>query len=135
MKTTIEVTGAQIFRLREFETNRPYDKDCKLAGQTYSRVSYNGSVFVINSKDPFLADLKAGRVHTAFLIESQEESKNAEGEIVKTTKLAFDGYANNNQVIGMTKTESVLKAILSGNFKADAELTDADMEVFQEAAS
>lgn len=127
MAKTIEITGPQIFRLREFETNRPYSKDSALAGQTYSRVSYNGSVFTINSKDPFLADLKAGKVHTAFLLETDDTITDADGNTSTVTRLAFDGYASNAQMIGLTKTDAVLQSIMKGSFKAEAELSEEDI--------
>jgi hypothetical protein len=132
---SIELKGPQIFRLRVLESGRKYSADSKLKDDTYSRISYNGTVFTINDKDPFLGDLKNGKVHTAFLIESTEDSKDAEGNVTQTTRLALEGYVNNAQMIGLTKTESVLSSILSGNFKADAELTDEDLAVFEEAAS
>lgn len=121
---TIEITGPQIFRLRVIESGRPYSKDSALAGQTYSRLRYNGTVFTINDKDPFLADLKKGLVHTAYLLETEATIEDAEGNQVPVTRLEFDGYASNNQVIGLTKTEAVIQGILKGNFKAEIELTE-----------
>jgi hypothetical protein len=121
---TIEITGPQIFRLRVIESGRPYSKESALAGQTYSRLRYNGTVFTINDKDPFLKDLDAGKVHTAYLLETQATIEDAEGNQVPVTRLEFDGYASNNQVIGLTKTEAVIQSILKGSFKAEVELTE-----------
>ena len=127
MANAIEITGAQIFRLRVLESNRPYSQDSALKGQTYSRVTYNGTVFTINDKDPFLADLKAGRVHTAFLLETEESITDANGGTSVVTRLAFDGYASNAQMIGLTKTDAVLQSIMKGSFKAEAELSEEDI--------
>lgn len=121
---TIEITGAQIFRLRVLESGRPYSKDSKLAGETYSRISYNGTVFTLNDKDPFINDLKAGKVHTAFLLESQDTIEDEEGNSQPVTRFAFDGYANNAQMIGMTKTTALLDAITKGSFKPEVELSE-----------
>lgn len=132
MANAIEITGPQIFRLRVLESARPYAKDSALAGQTYSRVTYNGTVFTINDKDPFLADLKAGKVHTAFLLETKEEIEDAEGNTSVVTRLAFDGYASNAQMIGLTKTDAVLQSIMKGSFKPEAELSEADIEALEQ---
>ncbi len=132
MANAIEITGAQIFRLRVLESNRPYSQDSALKGQTYSRVTYNGTVFTINDKDPFLADLKAGKVHTAFLLETQDTIEDAEGNSTNVTRLAFDGYASNAQMIGLTKTDAVLQSIMKGSFKAEAELSEADIEALEQ---
>jgi len=127
MAKAIEITGPQIFRLRVLESARPYAKDSALAGQTYSRVTYNGTVFTINDKDPFLADLKTGKVHTAFLLENEDTITDADGNTSTVTRLAFDGYASNAQMIGLTKTDAVLQSIMKGSFKAEAELSEEDI--------
>jgi hypothetical protein len=132
MANAIEITGAQIFRLRVLESSRPYAKDSALAGQTYSRVTYNGTVFTINDKDPFLADLKNGKVHTAFLLETNDNITDADGNTSTVTRLAFDGYASNAQMIGMTNTEAVLQSIMKGSFKAEAELSEADLQALEQ---
>lgn len=132
MANAIEITGPQIFRLRVLESARPYAKDSALAGQTYSRVTYNGTVFTINDKDPFLADLKAGRVHTAFLLETQDTIEDAEGNPTNVTRLQFDGYASNAQMIGLTKTDAVLQSIMKGSFIAEAELSEADLQALEQ---
>ena len=132
MANAIEITGAQIFRLRVLESNRPYSQDSALKGQTYSRVSYNGTVFTINDKDPFLTDLKAGKVHTAFLLETQDNIEDANGNSSTVTRLQFDGYASNAQMIGMTNTEAVLQSIMKGSFKAEAELSEADLQALEQ---
>jgi hypothetical protein len=132
MANAIEITGAQIFRLRVLESSRPYAKDSALAGQTYSRVTYNGTVFTINDKDPFLADLKNGKVHTAFLLETNDNITDADGNTSTVTRLAFDGYASNAQMIGMTNTEAVLQSIMKGSFKAEAELSEADLKALEQ---
>ena len=132
MANAIEIKGAQIFRLRVLESARPYSKDSALAGQTYSRVTYNGTVFTINDKDPFLAELKAGKVHTAFLLETQDTIEDANGNTSNVTRLAFDGYASNAQMIGLTQTDAVLQSIMKGSFKAEAELTEADLQALEQ---
>lgn len=132
MSNTIEVKGTQIFRLRVLESNRPYSKDSLLAGQTYSRVTYNGTVLTINDKDPFLADLKAGKVHTAFLLETNDTIEDSEGNSSNVTRLQFDGYASNSQMIGMTNTDAVLQSIMKGSFKAEAELSEADLQALEQ---
>lgn len=132
MSNTIEVKGTQIFRLRVLESARPYSKDSLLAGQTYSRVTYNGTVLTINDKDPFLADLKAGKVHTAFLLETNDTVEDSEGNSSNVTRLQFDGYASNSQMIGMTNTDAVLQSIIKGSFKAEAELSEADLQALEQ---
>jgi len=132
MTNAIEIKGAQIFRLRVLESARPYAKDSALAGQTYSRVTYNGTVFTINDKDPFLAELKAGKVHTAFLLETQDTIEDANGNTSNVTRLAFDGYASNAQMIGLTQTDAVLQSIMKGSFKAEAELSEADLQALEQ---
>jgi hypothetical protein len=131
MANAIEITGPQIFRLRVLES-RPYSKDSALAGQSYSRVTYNGTVFTINDKDPFLADLKAGRVHTAFLLETDDTITDADGNTNTVTRLAFDGYASNAQMIGLTKTDAVLQSIMKGSFQPEAELSEEDLKALEQ---
>jgi hypothetical protein len=132
MAKAIEITGPQIFRLRVLESARPYSKDSALAGQSYSRVTYNGTVFTINDKDPFLADLKAGRVHTAFLLETDDTITDADGNTNTVTRLAFDGYASNAQMIGLTKTDAVLQSIMKGSFQPEAELSEEDLKALEQ---
>lgn len=132
MSNTIEITGPQIFRLRVLESNRPYSNDSLLSGQTYSRVTYNGTVLAINDKDPFLTDLKNGKVHTAFLLESEDKIENADGSTTAITRLQFDGYASNSQMIGMTNTDAILQSIMKGSFKAEAELSEADLQALEQ---
>ena len=133
MANAIEITGSQIFRLRVLESGIPYASDSKLAKDKYSRITYNGTVFTINDKDPFLADLKAGKVHTAFLLETKEENgKDAAGNTITITRFAFDGYASNAQMIGLTNTEAVLQSIMKGSFKAEAKLSEADVEALEQ---
>lgn len=132
MANAIEITGSQIFRLRVLESGIPYAKDSKLANDKYSRITYNGTVFTINDKDPFLADLKAGKVHTAFLLETEEQGKDAAGNTTVVTRFAFDGYASNAQMIGLTNTEAVLQSIMKGSFKAEAKLSEADVEALEQ---
>jgi hypothetical protein len=133
---TIEIKGAQIFRLRVLESGISYAKDSKLSSEKYSRVTYNGTVFTINDKDPFLADLTAGKVHTAFLIETSESIKTTDADGKTTdgtvTRLAFDGYASNAQMIGLTNTEAVLQNIMKGSFKAEAELSEEDVKALEQ---
>jgi len=95
-------------------------------------VTYNGTVFTINDKDPFLADLKNGKVHTAFLLENEDTITDADGNTSTVTRLAFDGYASNAQMIGLTKTDAVLQSIMKGSFKAEAELTEADLQALEQ---
>lgn len=132
MAKTIEITGNQIFRLRILESGMSYAKDSKLSNEKYSRITYNGTVFTINDKDPFLADLKAGKVHTAFLLETTEDGKDAAGNTTAITRFAFDGYASNAQMIGLTNTEAVLQSIMKGSFKAEAELDEADLKALEQ---
>ena len=132
MANAIEITGAQIFRLRTLESGISYASDSKLAGEKYSRITYNGIVFTINDKDPFHADLKAGKVHTAFLLETEKEGKDAAGNTTVVTRLQFDGYASNAQMIGLTKTDAVLQSIMKGSFKAEVELSEADIEALEQ---
>ena len=127
MAKTISITGPEIFRLRVLESGIPYSATSKLGGEKYSRVTYNGTVLTINDKDPFLADLKAGRVHTAFLLETEDSITDADGNSSAVTRLAFDGYASNAQMIGLTKTDAVLQSIMKGSFKAEAELSEEDI--------
>ena len=130
---TIEITGAQIFRLRILESARPYSADSKLSGETYSRVTYNGTVFTINDKDPFINDLKNGKVHTAFLLETEESTTNADGTTGTIKRLQFDGYASNAQMIGLTKTNAVLDAITKGSFKPEVEISEDTLKELEGA--
>jgi hypothetical protein len=132
MSNVIEITGAQLGRLRKFETGIPYDVNSKKAGKTYSRISFNQKVFTLDDKDPFLVDLEKGRVHTVFLIEVEGTRTKADGSTSTVIDLAFDGYVNNAQMIGMTNTEAVLQSILKGNFKAEAELDEADLKALEQ---
>jgi len=132
MSNVIEIKGTQLGRLRVFESGVPYDATSKKAGKTYSRISFNQKVFTLDDKDPFLADLDKGKVHTAFLIEVESTRLKADGTTGIVTDLAFDGYVNNAQMIGLTNTEAVLQSILKGSFKAEAELTEADLKALEQ---
>jgi hypothetical protein len=46
--------------------------------------------------------------------------------------LAFDGYASNAQMIGLTQTDAVLQSIMKGSFKAESELTEADLQALEQ---
>jgi hypothetical protein len=133
MSNTIEITGKQLFRISPIGTNLKYDKDTKLAGQTYTRFRYNGVVFIVNDNLPFAKDFHAGNVDTVFLNESVEKGTDAEGNETTTRRLEFDGYVNNNQLINLIKKEAIVASILKGNFKAEAEVSQEELEALANA--
>jgi len=133
MSNTIEITGKQLFRISPIGTNLQYGKDTKRAGQTYSTFSFERTGFVVNDNLPFAKDLHAGNVDTLFLIESFEKGTDAEGNETTTRRLEFDGYVNNNQLINLIKKEAIVASILKGNFKAEAEVSQEELEALANA--
>jgi len=66
------------------------------------------------------------------LLETNDNITDADGNTSTVTRLAFDGYASNAQMIGMTNTEAVLQSIMKGSFKAEAELSEADLKALEQ---
>lgn len=131
-KQSIEVTGKSILRVREAGTGFPYGSETKLKGETYSRFTYEGEVFIVNDKDDFAKDRKAGKIHTLFLLQSNDTITNADGSTSNKTQYSYDGYASNAQMIGLTNTEAILQSIMKGSFKAEGELSEADLKALEQ---
>ncbi len=133
MAKAIEITGAKTLRVRHLRSGIPYGSETKLKDQSYTQFSYEGVVFTVNDKDPFIKDREAGNVHTIFFLESDREIQDANGNPAGTVRsLQFDGYASNAQMIGLTKTDAVLQSIMKGSFKAEAELSEADLQALEQ---
>ena len=133
MANAIEITGSKILRVREVRKGIPYGDLTKMKGQFYTQFTYEGVVFTVNDNDPFIKDRAAGNVHTIFFLESDREIQDADGNPAGTVRsLQFDGYASNAQMIGLTKTEAVLQSIMKGSFKAEAELSEADLQALEQ---
>ena len=131
-KQSIEVTGKSILRVGEAGTGFPYGSGTKLNGETYSRFTYEGEVFIVNDKADFAKDRKAGKIHTLFLLKTTESITNADGSTSTKAQYSYDGYASNAQMIGLTNTEAILQSIMKGSFKAEAELTEADLQALEQ---
>ena len=58
--------------------------------ETYSRLSYNGIVFTVDDKDPFLKDLADSEVNTIDLIKTQNEQVINDNGVEST--IMVDGY-------------------------------------------
>ena len=65
------------------------------------------------------------------MLETQDTIEDANGNTSNVTRLAFDGYASNAQMIGLTQTDAVLQSIMKGSFKAEAELSEADLQAIR----
>lgn len=85
------LVDTQVDKVRVLGSGFPY-KNGKRAenNETYSRLSYNGIVFTIDDKDPFLKDLADSEVNTIDLIKTQTEQTVIDNG-VETTVLV-DGY-------------------------------------------
>ena len=133
MAKAIEITGAKTLRVRQLRSGIPYGNETKMKDQFYTQFSYEGVVFTVNDKDPFIKDKDAGKVHTIFFLESDRDIQNADGSPGGTVRtLQFDGYASNAQMIGLTNTEAILQNIMKGSFKAEAELSEEDIKALQQ---
>ena len=110
--------------------------------------SYNGNIINVKSTDPVATYLKDRRseLFSVTLLERAytKTLKKENGEEEVSNHIGYDitGFLPIKDALGYltgelqtVELETKIKAIRSGAFKADAELTDADMEVFQEAAS
>jgi hypothetical protein len=131
-KTAIEVTGKSILKVRELRTGLPYGSETKLKTDTYSQFTYEGEVFIVNDREDFAKDRKAGKVHTIFLLKTTESITNADGSSGTKTQYSYDGYASNAQMIGLTNTEAILQNIMKGSFKAEAVLSDEDIKALEQ---
>lgn len=133
MNTTVELSGKNIFRIKHIKSGLPYGQDTKNAGETYSRFRYNGTVFIVPDSDNFVNDFLKGKVHTIWLTEGTRMVQDAEGNDTPVASIQFDSHINNDQIIGMTKTEAILNSITKGNFKAEIELTEDALKELEEA--
>lgn len=106
-KTPIELKGREIFKIKTISSNMPYDKDSKLAGQTYNRYSHNGIVFTVNSADEFVQWKNSGKLYSVDLMPGTRT--NDEGETVDTLQLV--GCTNIDQETSMARAESELNKI------------------------
>lgn len=105
--TPLELKGREIFKIKTIASDMPYDKDSKLAGQTYNRYSHNGIVFTVNSADEFVQWKNSGKLYSVDLMPGTRT--NDEGETVDTLQLV--ACTNIDQETSMAKAESDLNKI------------------------
>ena len=105
--TPQELKGREILKIKTISSNLPYNKDSKLAGQTYNRYSHNGIVFTANSADEFVTWKNAGKLYSVDLMPGTRT--NDDGETVQT--LALVACTNIDQETSMAKAESDLQKI------------------------
>jgi hypothetical protein len=114
MEKKIELTGRQVLKIKALAGEFPYDKDSKMKGENYRRFSYDGAVFIANTKDSFCTQFDKGQLFSADL------------ELTKVDDRMVLSLLNNtstDQEIGMAKTEATLNRI--ANFKPEA--VDSDL--------
>lgn len=105
--TPIELKGREILKIKTISSDMPYDKDSKLAGQTYNRYSQNGTVFTVNSADEFVSWKNSGKLYSVDLLPGTRT--NDDGETVDTLQLV--GCTNMDQEKSMAQVESDLNKI------------------------
>lgn len=147
MAKTIEVSGNDLGRVA-FVYERPYSdeaqsKNERLKDKSYSVFSYQKRPFTIPSDDEivkYLTDRKErAKVKTLFLLEDSYEGKDAEGKPTTVSSYTFDGFVTVEESLSYKQSsfeESVLDAkiqsIMKGNFKAEAELSEADIAALEQ---
>lgn len=114
---TIEIKGRQVLSI--VETPQPvkeYNKDSKLAGQTYKTYSYEGKAFAVNTNDRFNELHRAGKLYSAKL------TINDEGQ------LSLVGSVSTEQEEAMAKFEAKMKRLETvANFQPKEAVTESEI--------
>lgn len=147
MENTIEVSGIDLGRVA-FVYEKPFSaeaqaKNERLKNKSYSVFSFQKRSFTIPSDDEvvkYLTDRKErAKVKTLFLLEDSYEGKDAEGKPTTISTYTFDGFVTVEESLAYKQSsfeESVLDAkiqsIMKGNFKAEAELSEADIAALEQ---
>lgn len=147
MAKTIEVSGNDLGRVA-FVYERPYSaeaqtKNARLKDKSYSVFSFQKRSFTIPSDDEivkYLTDRKErAKIKTLFLLEDSYEATDAEGKPTTVHTYTFDGFVTVEESLSYKQSsfeESVLDAkiqsIMKGNFKAEAELSEADIAALEQ---
>lgn len=148
MAKTIEVSGNDLGRVA-FVYERPYSAEAqnkegsRFKDKSYSLFSFGGKSFTIPSDDEivkYLSDRKErAKIKTLFLLEDSYEGKDAEGKPTTVHTYTFDGFVTVEESLSYKQSsfeESVLDAkiqnIMKGNFKAEAELSEADIAALEQ---
>jgi hypothetical protein len=148
MENTIEVSGIDLGRVA-FVYTKPYSAEAqnkegsRFKDKYYSVFSFGQKSFTIPSDDEvvkFLMDRKErAKIKTLFLLKSTYEGKDAEGKPTTVHTYTFDGFVTVEESLAYKQSsfeESVLDAkiqsIMKGNFKAEAELSEADIEALEQ---
>jgi hypothetical protein len=148
MENTIEVSCIDLGRVA-FVYTKPYSADAqnkegsRFKNKSYSLFSFGQKSFTIPSDDEvvtYLMDRKQrAKIKTLFLLKSTYQGTNAAGAPETVHTYTFDGFVTVEESLAYKQSsfeESVLDAkiqnIMKGNFKAEAELDEADLKALEQ---
>ena len=127
----IALTGTQVFGVRRL-TDKAMDYNefladgktkNKLFGQSYHRYRFNGTVFTVNSNDPFIKAHEDGNIREINIIEREE----VDGDN-KVIRYELDYFVTNSQALGVATFDAKIVALTA------VVATPATMEELQELA-
>lgn len=95
---TKKITGMDVLDIQPLAGVFNYDAASKLAGKTYRRFAYNGTVFIANTEDPFCTAFDNSELYAVTF------GINDEGQF---SMVAFNTY---NQVRNFKRFESEIKS-------------------------
>ena len=128
MTKSIELIGAQVFKIKHIESGLSYGADTKLKGKTYSRFRYQGVIFTVPDTDTFVQDFLKGRVHSVELLDGTRTIKDEKGQDVPTRDIQFDSHISSAQMIGVETTQAILTGLSSGTISAKDAMKLVDLE-------
>lgn len=104
MKQAINLKGREVLKIQAIPGEKSYDKDSKMKDDKFLRFSYNGAVFIANTKSDFVTRFNSGALYSADLELTMQGDK-AVLTLLNNTSVA--------QEVGMAKAEASINYILN----------------------
>lgn len=104
MKKEINLKGREVLKIQALPGEKSYDKDSKMKDEKFLRFSYNGAVFIANTKSDFVARFNSGTLYSADLELTMQGDK---------AVLSLLNNTSVQQEVGMAKAEASINYILN----------------------
>jgi hypothetical protein len=117
MNKEINLKGREVLKIQAIPGEKAYDKDSKMKDEKFLRFSYNGAVFIANTKSDFVTRFNNGTLYSADLQLTMQGDK---------AVLTLLNNTSVQQEVGMAKAEASINYILNSYSpdKVDASLLD-----------
>jgi hypothetical protein len=117
MAQPIRLEGKDILEVINIDKNKPYKAGTKKEGEFYSRYRYEGIVFTVDEKNPFVADFAKGNIKSIKLLDdTRQVSVDDKGVVTSTRKIDLDSYLSREQHKGFQE-DRMLEAQVEAKIK------------------